>query len=214
MGEQVKLLDMARDMIRLSGLVPDEDIKIEFVGLRPGEKLFEELVGPDEDAGPSVVEKVLCVRGRHRPPANLIEQVESLELEAARGHTSNVLALMNNLVAMNLGQPQPDAEVADTVVEHLSVVVEEPAGQSCPKCNAGRLVRSRAHSIAERARKQLTAQRLFRCDACSWRGWLVPNFGQRPPVEQPTAPDLSVLDYAIAPRVMAHRPSFSPRNLS
>jgi FlaA1/EpsC-like NDP-sugar epimerase len=48
MGEPVKIVDLARDMIRLTGLEPDKDIDIEFVGLRPGEKLFEELLTAEE----------------------------------------------------------------------------------------------------------------------------------------------------------------------
>jgi len=48
MGEPVKIVDLARDMIRLSGLEPDIDIKIEFTGLRPGEKLFEEMLLNEE----------------------------------------------------------------------------------------------------------------------------------------------------------------------
>ncbi len=59
MGEPVRIVDLARDLIRLSGLEPDRDIKIRYTGLRPGEKLYEELYVASEDYGRTEHEKIL-----------------------------------------------------------------------------------------------------------------------------------------------------------
>ena len=63
MGEPVRILDLARNLILLSGLRPDEDISIDFIGLRPGEKLFEELNLREEDILPTYHEKVKIFAG-------------------------------------------------------------------------------------------------------------------------------------------------------
>jgi FlaA1/EpsC-like NDP-sugar epimerase len=58
MGKPVKILDLARQLIQLSGRVPDQDIRIEFTGLRPGEKLFEELCYKGENVAPTAHPKI------------------------------------------------------------------------------------------------------------------------------------------------------------
>jgi len=63
MGTSIKIDDMARDLIRLSGFEPEEDIKVEYIGLRPGEKLSEELIIEGEDIVPTTHDKIMALKG-------------------------------------------------------------------------------------------------------------------------------------------------------
>lgn len=63
MGTSIKINDIARDLIRLSGFEPDVDIKIEYIGLRPGEKLYEELIIEGEGIVPTTHDKIMALKG-------------------------------------------------------------------------------------------------------------------------------------------------------
>ncbi len=86
MGEPVKIVDLARDLIILSGLRPDEDIEIRFSGLRPGEKLFEELSTAAEDADRTRHPKVFIGRIAPHEWSAVVEAIGSL-LELADSTT-------------------------------------------------------------------------------------------------------------------------------
>lgn len=79
MGQPVKIDAMARDLIRLSGMEPDVDIKIEYTGLRPGEKLYEELMTDNEDVVPTGHKKILILNSQKNEVKNLIEDFKSLK---------------------------------------------------------------------------------------------------------------------------------------
>jgi len=78
MGEPVKIVDLARNLILLSGLKPDEDIKIEFTGMRPGEKLYEELSTLLEDTAPTAHEKIRIFTGNGMPESSIQTWLGSL----------------------------------------------------------------------------------------------------------------------------------------
>jgi len=78
MGRPVRILDIARDLIRLHGLEPDEDIPIEIIGLRPGEKLYEELITVGEGIVPTGHQKIMVLRGLPSDGDKLWKQVQEL----------------------------------------------------------------------------------------------------------------------------------------
>jgi len=78
MGKPVKIVDMARDVIRLHGFEPDRDIPIEFIGLRPGEKLYEELITVGEGIMPTFHQKIKVIQGNHGDFEILSTAIEAL----------------------------------------------------------------------------------------------------------------------------------------
>jgi len=79
MGEPVKIVDLARQMITLSGFRPGEDIEIKFIGVRPGEKLFEELRTDTEDIEPTVHPKVNVWKSRQTQWTWVEQAIEKLD---------------------------------------------------------------------------------------------------------------------------------------
>jgi FlaA1/EpsC-like NDP-sugar epimerase len=103
MGEPVRIQDLAQQMIRFSGLVPGRDIKIVYTGLRPGEKLFEELLHAGEDLQPTSHQKLLLARCRQVDWDWLAKEFISLE-EAARSRDVELLKQhLRNIVPEYLG---------------------------------------------------------------------------------------------------------------
>jgi FlaA1/EpsC-like NDP-sugar epimerase len=112
MGEQIRLLDLARHLIRLAGYVPDVEIPIAFCGLRPGEKLWEELASAEERLEPSPVDKIMRVQADlpHFDPA-VVRAIAQLERLASVGDTLGVIAQLGRIVTTFRSTPAGTAPV-------------------------------------------------------------------------------------------------------
>ncbi len=98
MGEPVKIKSLAENLIRLSGFVPHEDIKIEYVGLRPGEKLYEELLLEEEGIRKTKSKKIYIGNPIELDESVFKQDIEKLREIAARGNYSEIEKMLMKIV--------------------------------------------------------------------------------------------------------------------
>ena len=79
MGKPVKILDLAKNMIRLAGYIPEVDMQIKFVGLRPGEKLYEDLFSDKEEMKETYHEKIMISKQNKRDASDALYIIEKLQ---------------------------------------------------------------------------------------------------------------------------------------
>lgn len=100
MGDPVRIVDLAKDLIRLSGLEPEEDIEIEYIGLRPGEKLFEELLTLEEKTKETKHEKIFIARLQSINPILLKTKIKELERAVLQSSpTLTIPTILRSIVA-------------------------------------------------------------------------------------------------------------------
>ncbi|HEY0056162.1 MAG TPA: nucleoside-diphosphate sugar epimerase/dehydratase [Pedobacter sp.] len=113
MGRSVKILELAKKMIRLSGLIPNQDIAIEFSGLRPGEKLFEELLNDNESTLPTHHEKIMIANTR------------VYDFEAINKHIKELIQLscqyLDRQVVLKMKEIVPEFKSKNSVYEDLDI---------------------------------------------------------------------------------------------
>lgn len=118
MGESVKIVELARKMIRLSGLIPDQDIAIQFTGLRPGEKLYEELLNDQENTFPTHHQKIMAAKVRKYDFVSASQSIDELIRLANQHNEKDVVIKMKKIV--------PEFKSNNSVYEEL----DRPEGAS------------------------------------------------------------------------------------
>jgi FlaA1/EpsC-like NDP-sugar epimerase len=129
MGEPVKIVDLARNLVLLSGLRPDRDIKIEFTGLRPGEKLFEELNLHDEYLVPTSHEKIRSYLSPFSADSKVMDvALEELRLIFERKDVARLVLYLKELIPdYNPGSQLLKLAMSATGAQPLRVMPNLPA---------------------------------------------------------------------------------------
>lgn len=128
MGEPVKIKDLAYNLIRLAGLVPDKDIKITYTGLRPGEKLYEELLITEEKGQTKTeIDKIFIEKSIHINEPNLFNAINNLYTAAINMDIKTELKLIEDLVPTYIRTPNKqevlNIEYEGTVQERENEIV-------------------------------------------------------------------------------------------
>ena len=98
MGEPIKIDDLARKMIKLSGYIPEKDIKIKYTGLKPGEKLFEELVIDNESVSTTEYEKILVAKPEKIDLKNILSQINKIDKNLYKYNKKEIKKLIKRLI--------------------------------------------------------------------------------------------------------------------
>ena len=119
MGTPVKIADLARRMIELSGLVPGVDVEIRYTGLRPGEKLYEELLATKENTLPTGNKQIFRAKVREYDYQEVDRQIDTLTELAIRVDKMETVRKMKEIV--------PEFKSKNSVYEALDVPQPNPA---------------------------------------------------------------------------------------
>ncbi|WP_343561016.1 polysaccharide biosynthesis protein [Kiloniella sp. b19] len=125
MGEPVRIVDLAREVIRLGGFVPDEEIQIEFTGLRPGEKLYEELFHDEEPLEPTHHDSLQLASPRVIDAKLVAQKLDQIKKAIDQQNTDDAIAILMELVPEYCGhhrQALPDRDPAQKEAQKKQII--------------------------------------------------------------------------------------------
>jgi len=144
MGMPVKIIDMARDLIRLSGFEPDKDIRIQITGLRPGEKLYEELITEGEGIVPTLHDKIMVLKSNGHNNGMSYKELEhgikdllllAVKNLAVKNDVEGIKVKLQEMVPEYTPRKEPEADVEEREEEkgYFEVIKLNIDGKEAPR---------------------------------------------------------------------------------